>query len=487
MKARLVTVSVTLALSFVAFTVPANAAPSWSSPTILATPTNFTGVNAGIFAALSCSSSSYCLVAATDTDGAGGQLPVAYAWSSGSWQVAVALPDPAGNWSGNPGGSSCIVVSTKNVCAVVGNYTNPNNTTGALLDFVTNGTAKSSTVTLPSNQSVSSPYASFRAVTCVAAATPTCVAVGTYMATITSANRLLPFVVTATYNGSAWVTSAAQLAVPSDANRNPSTALAQVTCPSTSECVAAGTYVTRNGEIRGLVETEHSGTWAGTALVAPSDASRYATLTPTEVTCASVGNCVVIGTYGTRFRAVQPFVAGLVNGTWQTATTLTLPAGASSNPRVLFFGFAGISCPSAGNCALGGQYRDANGNAQGFLANEVNGTWHQATTLPLPDTARYGGRNGGVVSVSCSAAAGCTAAGSYVDAAGNYATGTVSESAADVWSTIAPLTFPINPGPWTNVNLGGGIYAINCFGANNCVAVGSVWDGTNYQGFAVNA
>ena len=74
----------------------------------------------------------------------------------------------------------------------------------------------------------------------------------------------------------------------------------------------------------------------------------------------------------------------------------------------------------------------------------------------------------------------------FVDAAGNYATGTVSESPTRAWSTMSPLTFPITPGPWSNVNTGGGIYVLTCTSDSACIAAGSVWDGTNYQGFALN-
>lgn len=469
--------------------------PSWKGPTVIAPATGYAGVQNGLFYAMDCASASYCLGATTDVDVNGYTAPVAYEYKSGTWKNAVYMPNPTDfNFpSGTPNSTDCFVTSGKNVCQVVGSYGFTNNQTKPWMVTSTNGTMKSVTVTLPSDTTTGLQSSTLRSVSCATDVGPTCVAVGTYLDNAGDGSnpntipRTFPVAVTTIIPASGSQTATSQkLPLPADRNVNPLVSLAQVNCAAAGECVAVGTYYTRDGQTKGLLETQHLGTWKATAVTPPTTAGQFAATSASEVTCTSAGNCTVVGTYGTKTRAIGAFADSLVAGVWQQAVNLTMPTGTSSNPRVMFFGFAGVSCPTTNFCATGGQYRDAAGNVQGFLINEVGGIWQPATQLSLPSAAQWAGHNGGVVAVTCVAARTCTAAGAYVDAAGNYATGTVSESPTRAWSTMSPLTFPITPGPWSNVNTGGGIYVLTCTSDSACIAAGSVWDGANYQGFALN-
>jgi hypothetical protein len=158
-----------------------------------------------------------------------------------------------------------------------------------------------------------------------------------------------------------------------------------------------------------------------------------------------------------------------------------MPAGANADPNAFLFGFNGIACASAGNCSLGGQYRDSAGAYQGFLANEVNGVWSQAVEMVIPNGGVSGGKNGGVVAVACPGVGECQASGSYIDSAGNYQAVTLSE-VDGVWQRGTKVNLP---GGAASVGVDGGIYAIVCPSPTSCVGVGSYLKGGSYEGFTL--
>src|SRR5260221_1125007 len=84
-------------------------------------------------------------------------------------------------------------------------------------------------------------------------------------------------------------------------------------------------------------------------------------------------------------------------GSWGRA--ITVPGlGALNKGRNA--GVLSVSCPSAGSCAAGGDYRDGGGHQQGFVAVERNGRWRLAIEAPGLGALNKGG-NAEVSSVSC--------------------------------------------------------------------------------------
>ncbi len=73
-----------------------------------------------------------------------------------------------------------------------------------------------------------------------------------------------------------------------------------------------------------------------------------------------------------------------------------------------------ISCPSVGNCAVGGSYEDGLLRTEAYVADELNGKWGTAEELPNSAKLNAGG-NAQVSSVSCTSPGHCGAAGGYVD------------------------------------------------------------------------
>src|SRR5258706_13893124 len=115
---------------------------------------------------------------------------------------------------------------------------------------------------------------------------------------------------------------------------------------------------------------------------------------------AGCGQAVAGGTAGSRAVAI---------GSWGRA--ITVPGlGALSKGRNA--GVLSVSCPSPGNCAAVGDYRDGGRHQQGFVVSERNGRWHLAVEAPGLGALNKGG-DARVSSVSCAAPGYCAAGGYY--------------------------------------------------------------------------
>jgi hypothetical protein len=107
------------------------------------------------------------------------------------------------------------------------------------------------------------------------------------------------------------------------------------------------------------------------------------------------------------------FTVAEVNGTWHNAEELPVPpADDAVNVHV-----DALSCPSAGNCGAGGLYDDTSGDRQAFVANEVHGAWQPL--VEMLSTEFLSDENAEVLSVSCPSAGNCAIGGGYIDGSGH--------------------------------------------------------------------
>ena len=467
----------TLLLSFVSVlgATPSGASTTWANATKLVLPSGNNGVANGYFPELSCWSAGNCAAAGAYFDSNGLFQGVGAIEVNGTWQSATRLVPPS-DAATSPGTTvfslSCVAGGT---CVGVGTYTTTNATTAAFVIHESAGTwAHATGVLLPSDASTSNQSAQLRAVTCVNATN--CVAVGSYL---DNSGAVRSMVVDET--GGVWQSGQA-LTLPESLNLNPYATLMQVACASVGNCVAIGSYVDANNHSHGLEALMRNGTWqSAQAMALPGNASNFPGATLNEITCARGGSCVVEGTYNTAAGHTVGVVDSETNGTWSTPRALTMPANAAASPHVTYYGFAGISCASSGNCTTGGQYVDNQGHYQGFLVNEVSGVWQRATELAVP-AGTQAGKNGGVVSLSCPRAGTCVAGAAYLDNGGNYQVLLVSEVNGH-WQHPTTVTLP---GSATSVGVYGGVYAVVCPTTTSCTAVGSYLSGSNYEAFAVS-
>jgi hypothetical protein len=179
-----------------------------------------------------------------------------------------------------------------------------------------------------------------------------------------------------------------------------------VSCPASGNCELTGTDADVNGQIQAVAEqTNSGGQEAIQFLTSSTDLNVGGTALTNSVSCASDGNCVVVGHYTDATGRWQPFFGEEKDGTWQNTSTVP---GIAALDVGHFSDLQSVSCASAGNCAAIGFYTDASGTGQVFTIDEVNGTWGSAAKLPGPS-------NQGIFSpqsiVSCWSAGNCTSGG----------------------------------------------------------------------------
>jgi cytochrome c551/c552 len=252
--------------------------------------------------------------------------------------------------------------------------------------------------------------------------------------------------------------------------------VASMSCGSAGNCSAGGWYADAAGNLQVWLAGEVNGVW-GTAKEIPGTAVLNAggNAVVSSLSCASAGNCSVGGFYKDSASHSQAFVAGEVNGVWGKAKevpgTAALNAGGSAQ-------VSQVSCASAGNCSMGGIYADSASHLQAFVAGEVNGVWGKAKEMPGTAALDAGG-NAEVGSVSCGSAGNCSAGGWYSDSAGNVQA-FLSGEVNGVWGTAKEV-----PGT-AALNAGGSaaVYVVSCASAGNCSAVGQYEDSAkHFQAF----
>lgn len=190
-----------------------------------------------------------------------------------------------------------------------------------------------------------------------------------------------------------------------------------LSCSGPGSCAIAGFYDSGDfSQQQAFVIDEHRGFW-GSAQQVPGSADRNTNhdAAVNSVSCAAAGECAAVGFYSTPGGRHQ-FVTEERDGTWQpTIRDLTLKGAGSGG-----FGLEAnaISCGAPGDCAVTGEFNDAENNVLLFTVNEVAGTWRQAHELP-GDTRLSVKRFGRLLTVSCATAGNCATGGFYFDAKGH--------------------------------------------------------------------
>jgi hypothetical protein len=282
-----------------------------------------------------------------------------------------------------------------------------------------------------------------------------------------------------------------EVALPPDAEAieppsGPQPSLASVSCFPLGGCVAAGGYDTPDGTTHPLLVPMGGGNWrAGASAQLPANAATSpgpdfpgAGGGLSLVDCENAGNCTAVGTYvnADASNSDYPWVLTETRGHWAQGAEAQLPADASAlgdleNGASPFFGFTGLSCPSAGNCTAVGGYEDTSGAEEGLLLVEHNGVWSRGVRAPLPPGAIPNEEpnefNSPVTAVSCAAPGDCAAVGWYVVHSTGARHGLLLREQGGRWKAFA-LALP------AKVKAPGGVFltSVSCPSRGNCVAVG---------------
>ena len=125
-----------------------------------------------------------------------------------------------------------------------------------------------------------------------------------------------------------------------------------------------------------------------------------------HVSCVSLGNCTAAGTYQDSAGNTQVFTANEVSGTWGQATPLTglssLNVGGDASATAL-------SCSGLGTCAIGGFYTDGQNGSQPFVGDSQGGTFGPPQAL-FAASALHNQQIATVSALSCASPGNCTVA-----------------------------------------------------------------------------
>lgn len=284
--------------------------------------------------------------------------------------------------------------------------------------------------------------------------------------------------------GLTWQSAAVTL--PGDAPQTPWPDLSSVSCArAVNYCAAVGYY--QIGFAKPLVVTEHGSSWqAGIEPQLPANAAT--TRDPniasvgnrlSLVACPSSGNCTAVGTYSSENAAAgeYPWVLDETAGEWGAGIGAQLPVDANAHGdsersgTAPFFGFTGLSCPSARHCTAVGGYAGRGDVEQGLILTERNATWSRGIRAPLPPHAVPNNEpnelNSPLTAVSCAAPDDCAAVGWYVTKPSGTRHGLLLTERGGAWKASA-LALP------AGAKAPGGVFltSVTCRSRGSCIAVG---------------
>jgi hypothetical protein len=238
-----------------------------------------------------------------------------------------------------------------------------------------------------------------------------------------------------------------------------------ISCPTTTECTAAGPY--QSSDLPTVV-TETSGAWGTPHELVPPFGASTGGRSPilTSISCAAAGMCEAVGLYAVMSTGAElPMLFTETSGTWGTVATLPNPTNVQLGSSEVIEPTA-IDCPSTGNCVVVGAYRGSDGGVHEFADTQTGGGAY--TTVQLPDVGGSSSSTLAVVSsLSCSDTSDCTAVGEEIDQS-SFQIGTAAwTESSGTWAT--PTVVPTTTGSGFAFFIGN---SVACPDATTCIAVG---------------
>ena len=305
-----------------------------------------------------------------------------------------------------------------------------------------------------------------------------CFGVGTQSNTSTNTSSAL----VERWNGKTW----SIVATPNpSASIHDRPALSNVSCTSTTFCVAAGQLVSADTNnqfvgVRALLEQ-----WNGTAWSIVTSPTPRGSLSSSlfGVSCTSPSACFAVGNQSLKIRPPGLLSIGPVTlterwdgKTWSVVASPTAQIGEGAT-------LESVSCTSRTSCVAAGSYLEGGAGRPGLLTERWNGKSWSLLTNPVPRRA-YTDLPG----VSCTGTTSCMTAGysSHSWAAGSDSAALTERWNGKTWSIVASRTAGAR---YSSLD------AISCAKATSCVAVGhssaslvgaykaliEQWDGTKWS------
>jgi hypothetical protein len=176
--------------------------------------------------------------------------------------------------------------------------------------------------------------------------------------------------------------------------------LTGVSCPSAKACFAVGASSTSDQGNQPLAEHWNGSAWSVQRIPTPSSVLAGNPFKLLAVSCAAAHSCVTVGFYFDPSLDGNVIVAEHWNGKRWAIQNIVTPPGSTSTLM------QGVSCSAAASCTAVGSYTNASGLGV-TLAEVWNGTSWAIQDTPSPAGATEGSA---LIGVPCPSAADCTAA-----------------------------------------------------------------------------
>lgn len=222
-------------------------------------------------------------------------------------------------------------------------------------------------------------------------------------------------------------------------NATPDSSVASVACTSATACVAGGNVLDASGYRRAYVLTMTSGTWGtGTPV---GFAGGVESATPDSevraVDCGATDECVAGGRFTDALGGNRAFVVTMTGGTWGTGEPVTYTGGESSSPDAVV---QTVSCGASGACVGGGRYHDAADDFPAFVITMTGGTWGTAEPVTFGAGVEDPGPDARTRAVACGGSGACIAGGEFSDADGDPEA-FLAVLDGGTWGTATPVAF----------------------------------------------
>lgn len=375
-----------MAACLLAFSVPAASAATW---TIQKTP-NATGADHSNLYDIACyTSSTKTCVTVGKQETSGKSATYAQAWNGTSW-TNISSATPEGATAAELQSVECFsFTETVLLCFAAGSYTS----SGVTKSLIVSGSNSSMTTVQTTPNPEGASETALKGMSCrvtVAA----CVAVGYSV----KSGKKTAFALRSPE--SKWVIQS--IPEPEGAI---SSELLGVDCPTSTFCVAVGSYEKSEKEPQWAWSATWNGSsWTLQTVPKPAESLRSALL---DVSCSSASSCTGVGAYRNSKNVQISFVERW-NGTSWSFQTSPNPVGSTNTV------FQGVSCVASSPCVAVGDWN--NGKSWQPMAQEWNGSAWTLDTTPNPE----GATETIIEGVACRS--GCLSAGWYADSLGKRKT-----------------------------------------------------------------
>jgi hypothetical protein len=381
---KLLSTLCTLAMCLLVFSAPSASAATW---TIQTTP-NASGAEHSNLYDISChpTTTNPCVAAGKQTASGGTSSTYAQAWNGSSW-TNITSATPEGASAAEFQSVDCSDFFGTILCFAAGSYTSAGVTKSLIVAGGTGGFSSIETTPNPEGASETA----FKGIGCRTLSS--CVAVGY---TVKSGKKT-GFAVRSVESG--WATQS--IPEPEGAI---SSELHGVDCPTSSFCVAVGSYTVSGGAIWAWSATWNGTSWTLRTVAKPTGSIRTVLL---DASCSSASACTGVGIYRDS-SGLQTSFAARWNGTSWSHQSSPNPVGSTNTV------FQGVSCVASSPCVAVGDWN--NGKSWQPMAQEWNGSAWALDTTPNP----AGATETIIEGVACRT--GCLSAGWYADSLGKRKT-----------------------------------------------------------------